>query len=133
MIAVRAVIVLIAVAAIAWLAAGIVASRAQDELRDLVNDTERPTPAQLRRAHELRREAERATPGQRPALIEATLLLKGDDTTAARRVLEQAVRKEPDNAEAWLLLARATEDDDPARAERAMARVRALAPDVPPP
>ena len=43
------------------------------------------------------------------------------------------MREEPENAEAWLLLARATEDDDPARSEQAMARVRALAPDVPPP
>lgn len=133
MIAVRAAIVLIAVAAIAWLGAGVAASRAQDELRDLVNDTERPTPAQVRRAHELRERAERGTPGQRAALIEATLLLKGDDAAGAGRVLERAVREEPENAEAWLLLARATEDDDPARSEQAMARVRALAPDVPPP
>jgi len=66
-------------------------------------------------------------------LIEATLRLKGDDTAGARSVLEQAVREEPENAEAWLLLARATEDGDPARSEQAMARVRALAPDVPPP
>jgi predicted Zn-dependent protease len=133
MIAVRVVLVVLAAAAIAWLATGVAASRAQDELRDLVNDTERPTAEQIRRAHELRREAERGTPGQRAALIEATLLLKGDDAAGARRVLEQAVRAEPENAEAWLLLARATEDDDPARSEQARARVHALAPDVPPP
>jgi predicted Zn-dependent protease len=65
--------------------------------------------------------------------MEATLQLKGDDTPGARRVLEQAVSAEPENAEAWLLLARATEDDDPARSGRARAQVRALAPDVPPP
>jgi Tfp pilus assembly protein PilF len=133
MIAVRAVIVLIAVAAITWLAAGVAATRAQDELRALVSGTERPTAAQIARADELRRAAERATPGQRAALMEATLRLKGADAAGARRVLERTVRKEPDNAEAWLLLARATEDDDPAGSERAMARVRALAPDVPPP
>jgi predicted Zn-dependent protease len=132
-IAVRVALVVVAAAAIAWLAAGAAASRSQDELRALVNDTERPTSAQIARAHELRLEAERATPGQRAALMQATLQLKGDDTPGARRVLEQAVSAEPENAEAWLLLARATEDDDPARSERAMARVRALAPDVPPP
>ena len=133
MIAVRAAMVLIAVAAIAWLAAGIAASRSQDELRELVSGTERPTAAQIARADKLRRAAERATPGQRAALMEATLRLKGADDAGALRVLERAVREEPQNAEAWLLLARATEDDDPARSERAMARVRALAPDVPPP
>jgi predicted Zn-dependent protease len=133
MIALRAAIVVIAVAAIAWLAAGIAASRAQDELRALVSGTERPTAAQIARADELRRAAERATPGQRAAMMEATLRIKGDDRVGARRVLERTVREEPANAEAWLLLARATEDDDPAVSERAMARVRALAPAVPPP
>jgi predicted Zn-dependent protease len=132
-IAVRVALVAVALAAIAWLGAGLAASRAQDELRDLVTDTERPTSEQLDRARELRQAAERGTPGQRAALMEATLLLKGEDTAGARRVLERAVKTEPKNAEAWLLLARATEDDDPARSERAMARVRALAPDVPPP
>lgn len=131
MIAVRAAIVVVAVFAIAWLAAGIAASRSQDELRELVSGTERPTATQIARAGELRRAAERATPGQRAALMEATLRLKGGDDAGARRVLERAVREEPENAEAWLLLARATEDVDPARSERAMARVRALAPDVP--
>ena len=57
MIAVRAAIVVLAVAAIAWLGAGIAASRAQDELRDLVNDTERPDGrADPPRADELRRD-----------------------------------------------------------------------------
>jgi predicted Zn-dependent protease len=132
-IAVRVALVAVALAAIAWLGAGLAASRAQDELRDLVTDTERPTSEQLDRARELRQAAERGTPGQRAALMEATLLLKGEDTAGARRVLERAVKTEPKNAEAWLLLARATEDDDPARSGRARAQVRALAPDGPPP
>jgi hypothetical protein len=132
-IAVRVGIVLIAVVAIAWSTVGLAASRSQDELRELVSGSERPTASQIARADELRRAAERATPGQRAAMMEATLRLKAADRAGAQRVLERTVREEPDNAEAWLLLARATEDRDPALSERAMARVRALAPDVPPP
>ena len=130
---IRAAIVVLAVAAIAWLAMAASASRSQDELRDLVSDTERPTAAQLARGDELRRAAERGTPGERAALMEATLRLKAADTAGARRVLERVVTEEPENGEAWLLLARATRESDPAAYERAMARVRALAPDVPPP
>jgi predicted Zn-dependent protease len=132
MIALRAALIAAAVAAVVWLAVGIAASRSQDELRELVSDTDRPTAAQIARADELRRAAER-TPGSRPALMEATLRMKGGDTTGARRVLEQVVQDEPDNGEAWLLLARATEDSDPARSDAAMARVRELAPQVPSP
>jgi predicted Zn-dependent protease len=132
MTAARAALVVLAAAAVAWLAVAAAASRSQDELRDLVQATERPTAADLARADELRRAAER-TPGRRPALMEATLRLKGGDTGGAGRLLEQVVRDEPDNGEAWLLLARATEDSDSARSEQAMARVRELAPRVPPP
>jgi predicted Zn-dependent protease len=126
---VRAAVVLLAVAAIAWLGAGIAASRAQDDLGRLVATTAAPDRADLARADELRRRAERAVPGRRPSLLEATLLVKADRAAAAR-LLEGVVAAEPENAEAWLLLSQASEGR---RAEQARERVRALAPDVPPP
>jgi len=126
---VRAAVVLLAVAAIAWLGAGIAASRAQDDLGRLVATTDAPERADLARAEELRRRAERAVPGRRPSLLEATLLVK-TDRAAAARLLEDVVAAEPENAEAWLLLSQASEGR---RAEQARERVRALAPDVPPP
>jgi predicted Zn-dependent protease len=126
---IRAALVVLAVAAIAWLGAGIAASRAQDDLGRLVATTARPDRADLERADELRRKAERRVPGRRPSLLEATLRLKGDDRAGAARLLEDIVADEPENAEAWLLLSQASE----ARADRARERVRALAPDVPAP
>jgi predicted Zn-dependent protease len=132
-IAVRAGIVVLAVAAIAWLALGIAASHAQDDLAHLVAVTDHPTAAQVARASDLRRDAERWVPGRRPSLLEATLRLKGGDTAGAARLLTDVVRDEPENGEAWLLLSQAARDRDPALAERARARVRALAPEVPPP
>jgi len=126
---IRAALAVLAVAAVAWLGAGISASRAQDDLGRLVATTARPDRADLERADELRRKAERWVPGRRPSLLEATLRLKGDDRAGAARLLEAVVADEPENAEAWLLLAQASED----REAQAMARVRALAPDVPAP
>jgi predicted Zn-dependent protease len=126
---IRTALVLLAVAAMAWLGAGIAASRAQDDLGRLVATTARPDRADLERADELRRRAEHRVPGRRPSLLEATLRLKGDDRAGAARLLEDVVAEEPENAEAWLLLSQASE----ARADRARERVRALAPDVPAP
>jgi hypothetical protein len=129
---IRVALIVLAAAAVAWLAAGIGASHAQDDLGRLVATTAEPDHADYARADELRRGAERYVPGRRPSLLEATLRLRGDGAGAAR-LLEDVVADEPENAEAWLLLARADADRDPVRAARAMARVRALAPDVPDP
>jgi predicted Zn-dependent protease len=126
----RAFAVLVAAAAIAWLGAGIAASRAQDDLARLVTTTAEPGEAELERAGELRRRAERWVPGRRPTLLETTLRLKADDREGAARLLEDLVADEPENAEAWLLLSQATAGR---RSEQARARVRALAPDVPAP
>jgi predicted Zn-dependent protease len=126
---IRVALVLVAVAAMAWLGAGIAASRAQDDLGRLVATTAQPDRADLERAGELRRKAERRVPGRRPSLLEATLRLTGDDRAGAARLLEDVVAEEPENAEAWLLLSQASE----ARADQARERVRALAPDVPAP
>ena len=133
MIVVRAGIVVLAVAAIAWLAAGLAATRAQDELSRLVAVTEDPTAARIARAADLRRDAERWAPGRRASLLEATMRLNGGDAEGAVRLLGDVVRDEPENGEGWLLLARAAAERDPALADRAMARVRVLAPEVPPP
>jgi hypothetical protein len=130
---IRAAIVLLALAAVAWLGAGIAASRAQDDLARLVATTARPDDPDLAEAADLHRKAERWAPGRRPSLLEATLRLKGEDREGAAELLEDVVADEPENAEAWLLLAQASEDRDPEREAEARARVRALAPDVPSP
>jgi hypothetical protein len=127
---VRAAIVLVAIAAVAWLSAGIAASRAQEDLAHMVATTGEPDRGDRARASDLRRTGERRVPGRRPSLLEATLIVRVDRAAAAA-LLEDVVADEPENAEAWLLLAQATEGTQ--RAEQAMERVRALAPDVPAP
>jgi predicted Zn-dependent protease len=125
---VRAAVVALAAVAIVWLAAGLSASRAQDDLGRLVATTAEPDRADYQRAAELRKQAERL-PGRRPTLLEATLHMKGADRAGAARLLEDLVADEPENAEAWLLLSQASDE----REAQARARVRELAPDVPAP
>jgi predicted Zn-dependent protease len=127
--AIRVGVIVLSVAAIAWLAVSVQSTRAEGELSELVRDQRID---ELERAAELRATAERYVPGRRPSMIEATLRIQAGDHAAAIRILTDVVDDEPQNGEAWLLLARAAEQRDPELAERAMARVRELAPPVPP-
>jgi predicted Zn-dependent protease len=54
-------------------------------------------------------------------------LFRGRPRSAAR-VAEDLIRSEPENADAWRLLWRATRDTDPARAREAAAALRRLNP-----
>jgi predicted Zn-dependent protease len=132
-IAVRLAVVALAAAAVAWLGVALDAARAREALVDLAFDTSRPTAADQRRADDLAERARRATPGERIPQVVATLRLKAGDDAGAVRVLVPAVRREPLNAEAWALLARAAARTDPALAGRARQRLRALVPPAPPP
>jgi predicted Zn-dependent protease len=130
----RAAVVVVAIAAAAFLAVGLSAARAEDDLFNLPFRTQDPGPADVRRAEDLADRAGRATPGVRRTMLLARVRQDAGDAAGAVRDLQGAVRREPDNAEAWLLLSRAAEAaGDAALAERAAQRVRELAPSVPEP
>ena len=59
------------------------------------------------------------------------MLGRAGRTREAIAVLRRTVAAEPENLEAWALLARAARTEDPALAARARARQRELAPPVP--
>jgi hypothetical protein len=59
--------------------------------------------------------------------------LRAGDARGAVALGREAVAREPENAEAWLLISRAARTTDPALASRAADRVRALVPPVPAP
>jgi predicted Zn-dependent protease len=126
----RLAIVVVAAAAIAVLAMGYTGARAEDELFDLGIHSPKPTAADVARAEELAKQAGRATAGERRTLLLAPILGRGGRTEEAVKRLEAAVKAEPENAEAWLLLSRAAQGPE---AERAAQHVRELAPPVPPP
>jgi len=83
------------------------------------------------RADDLVRTDRRLNPDRRPDLYEAVVLGRSGRTREAIAVLERTVAAEPENLEAWALLAGAAKTEDPALAARARARQRELAPPVP--
>lgn len=129
----RIAVLAVAVVSVAWLADQLAASGAQDRLAGLVVRARHPGPADYARADALAVRARARSFDQRSLLFLANLHLKGGDAAGAQRMSEQAVRAEPRNGEAWLLLATAARDRDPATERRALQRVRELAPPVPAP
>jgi predicted Zn-dependent protease len=67
-------------------------------------------------------------PSTNAELARAKYYLFRSRPRAAARVAEGLVRSEPENADAWRLLWRATRDTDPARAREAAAALRRLNP-----
>jgi cytochrome c-type biogenesis protein CcmH/NrfG len=127
----RVAVVVVSLTAAGYLAVAYTAARAEDDLAALKVSTPKPTAADVREARRLAAMAGRATPGERRVLLEAEVILQAGDARRATALLEAAVRREPENAEAWLGLSRAAAGIDPALAERAAQRVRELVPPVP--
>ena len=130
--AIRALIVLLALAAGGWLA---VQERAAHAERELEAITFEPGGAlgsgAVARAEDLLRSDRRLNPDRRPDLYEAVVLGRAGRGSEAIAVLRRTVAAEPENLEAWALIARAARTEDPALAARARARQRELAPPVP--
>src|SRR5215218_5171760 len=130
--AVRALIVLLALIAAGWLAVQERAARAEAQLDAIAFDPGGAYgPAEVARAEDLLRADRRLNPDRRPDLYEAVVLGRAGRTPEAIAVLRRAVAAEPENLEAWGLLAGAARTEDPVLAARARARQRALAPPVP--
>jgi cytochrome c-type biogenesis protein CcmH/NrfG len=129
---IRALIVVLALLAGGWLAVQERAAHAESEIDEIAfgpGDT--LGSGTVARAEELLRTDRRLNPDRRPDLYEAVVLGRAGRTREAISVLRRTVAAEPENLEAWALLARAARSEDPALAARARARQRELAPPVP--
>jgi predicted Zn-dependent protease len=124
----RAAVAIVALICAAWMAVAFTAAHAEDELRDAVI-----AKPDVPRAERLAATAGRLTPGVRRLILLGQIKLRAGDARGAVALGDRAVAQEPDNAEAWFLLARAARTTDAALARRAAARVRALVPPVPAP
>jgi predicted Zn-dependent protease len=127
---VRVVVIVLALAAAAWLAVAARSFSAQDEIATLALESDNPTRADLAKARELLPRARRLNPDVRVEQGIGVLEFRTGDQAAAVRTFERLTAEEPRNAELWALLARVARDGDPALAARAAARERALAPPV---
>src|SRR4051795_12047755 len=125
----RAVLLVAALAAGGWLAVQERAARAERELTHLAFETKGPIDAA--KARSLLATDRRLNPDRRPDPFAGVLLPREGQPRAAIAALRRAVAAEPENVEAWALLASAAARLDPGRAARARARFQALAPPVP--
>jgi len=129
---VRVLLVLLALLAGGWLVVQERAARAENELEAIAFDPGGAlAPATVARTEDLLRADRRLNPDRRPDLYEAVVLGRAGRTREAIAVLRRTVAAEPENLEAWALLAGAAKTEDPALAARARARQRELAPPVP--
>lgn len=123
----------VAVVAIAWLAVNM---RNLDRFEEgqrlaLARGT---TPGQVEQAARLLEDSRFLNPDTRPMLSKGALLVARGDGRAREglALLEEAVRREPENVLAWGVLAAATRRLDPARSRVARERARELSPPVDP-
>jgi hypothetical protein len=130
----RIAVLVVAAAAVVWLATGLHAADLEQRATNI--GANRPGNFSIPKAREASRLYERSrrfNADTRPILLEANLLSffrAGNDRALA---LARAVtRREPDNVNAWAIVAGMASRVDPPLAVRARRRIRELSPPVPP-
>ena len=126
----RIALALVALVIAGWLAVEAIGAHAETQLRAIAFAGSAPDRATRARADTLLARAERLNPDQRPELYRAVLQSREGDRRGALRTLAAVTRAEPENLEAWALLAEAARGYDAGLAARAAARSRELAPPV---
>jgi predicted Zn-dependent protease len=112
-----------------WLAVGLRA--AIPETRGLaIARGDVSSPERQREVRDLLTDARSLNPDSQPRVAEASFLVATKKPRQAARLLEPVVRDEPDNAEAWAILAGATAKTDRRRNAQALAQLRRLKPPV---
>jgi predicted Zn-dependent protease len=127
----RVLLIVIAVVALAWLG---VSLRGYDQYEHGERLAFAPDAGktQVDEAARLLEDARFLNPDTRPLLTKGALLVARGGTRAPEGValLEEAVRREPDNVVAWAVLASTTRRLDPERSREARARADELSPPV---
>ena len=125
----RVAIVAVAVLAAAWLLVSYGNSR---QIRDVqvVAANGKASPAQLESALRKLESGQSLDPsrGTESLSYEASLEIRLHRFPEALRTLGTIVKREPDTAEAWFLIAQLSQASDPAQAARAQAELRRLDP-----
>jgi predicted Zn-dependent protease len=121
----RIVLIVAALLAGAWLVVQTRAARAEEQLTKIAFEDGDPAHAQRHL------DADRLlNPDRRAGLFEGVILGRRGDFPGAIAAIQTVTRAEPENIEAWALLASAARRADPALAREAQAKARELAPPV---
>jgi Flp pilus assembly protein TadD len=121
---VRIVLIVAALLAGAWLVTQTRAARAENQLTKIAFEDGRGDTAPLLAADRL------LNPDRRPDLFEGVILGRDGDFRGAVAAFQRVTTAEPENIEAWGLLASAAKRTDPRLAARAAATARRLSPPV---
>ena len=129
----RAGLALTALGALVVLAVGLRASLLEAEATSAITKLRagQGSPAEAERARDRLERAGELQPGSDALVREALVLLIGGRRGQAAALAERAVRREPENLEAWGVLYQATVGRNPRRAAEAARRGRALNPRAP--
>ena len=129
---VRGVMVVVSVAAIAWIGVWLHSARLEARAIELATPVagRAPTPAQLAEAQDLLVRAREHNADTRPIVLEAQLAAFSGRPAAAIPLLQEVVRREPDNVLAWRLLAQLARGRDLRLAALAERRLREISPPV---
>jgi Flp pilus assembly protein TadD len=122
---VRIVLIAAALLAGAWLTTQVRAAHAENQLTTIAFEN-----GNLNDAQRLLKADRLLNPDHRPDLFEGVILGKRGDFPGAVAAIERVTSAEPENIEAWGLLASAAKRTDPALAVRAQATARQLSPPV---
>jgi predicted Zn-dependent protease len=129
---VRIAAALLAIVLCAWFGLGLVQAKNTDRATAILTAGTRLTAAEQRRVNDLLNTAGALNPDSQVDVLRAQLRLDQGNPAAARAILERVVQREPDNAVAWLWLAKSAAGS-PRTFFRALEHVRRLVPPVPPP
>jgi predicted Zn-dependent protease len=127
----HAAVLVLALLACAWFVLGIRQAHELASAASIVSQQRPPTAAQARTAGSQLRSAAELNPDLEVDVLRGRLALARGNPPAARRILESVTRREPQNLEAWLWLARASAGA-PATFQLAVARFHQLLPHVRP-
>jgi tetratricopeptide (TPR) repeat protein len=116
-------------AVLVWLGLGLRAARLEAEGAELAGRSPATvSPERLAQARDAYRRARELNPDSAPELREAGLANFSGRPQEALQLLRDVVRREPENFDAWLVMASVAAETDPELAARARARARELNP-----
>jgi predicted Zn-dependent protease len=100
-----------ALIAAAWFALGVYESRAVSQARSAAAGRGPISGAQARRADDLLHDAATLNPDRAVDVLRAQVALARGDAARSRQILDGVVRREPQDLDAWIALARASAND----------------------
>jgi predicted Zn-dependent protease len=120
----------VALVVCAWFAIGVRQAHDLNQATSIVDQSSQPTKAQIAHAGSLLNAAAFLNPDSNVKLVRAELALGDNENAQGRRIVQGVLRDEPQNLQAWYLLAQSAGSDQHLLF-RALAQVTKL--DPPPP